>query len=457
MKKMIYRGITMLSLSLACVSPLCAQGAGVTVRSPRMERNGGMVTVSMDLDLAGLSLGSNETAVFIPMLVHGEQRQPLPSVSVHGRTRWYQAERSGKTGAETSSVRYGREETVSYSRTLPYRSWMDGARLVVVREDYGCCGQLASGSDTPGYVTSLGTYSRTGRSYDYRYVRPAAEPVKQRSLSGQAFIDFPVNSTELLPDFRGNRAELSRIMASIDSLREDADIRVTSLHIKGFASPEDSYSHNAELARGRTESLKDYVRGLYDFGATFITTDFEPEDWAGLRERVAASTLPHRSEILSVIDDASLEPDTKDWRLKNNYPGDYAYMLEHFFPALRRSEYSISYTVRGYASEDLSEIRGARATAPQKLSLAEMFLLAQSYEEGSEEFDEVLETAVRLFPNDASANLNAANVAMRKGDLSRAERYLAKAGTGAEADHARAILEDMRQNAAQARTGALVD
>lgn len=447
----------MLFLSLLGASPLMAQGPGVTVKSPRMERNGGMVTVSMELDLRGLSLSSNETAVFIPMLVHGDQRQSLPSVSVSGRTRWYQNERFGKSAPEETVLRYGREETVEYSRTLPYRSWMDGAQLLVVREDYGCCGHLASGSETPGYILSLGTYSRTGRSYDYRYVRPAADPVKRRSLSGQAFIDFPVNSTELLSDFRGNRAELSRIMASLDSLREDADIRVTSLHIKGFASPEDSYAHNAELARGRTESLKNYVRGLYDFGTTFITTDFEAEDWSGLRERVASSTLPHRSEILDVIDDADLDPDTKDWRLKNTYPEDYSYMLEHFFPSLRRTEYSISYTVRGYASEDLSEIRRAMTTAPQKLSLAEMFLLAQSYEEGSEEYDEVLETAVRLFPNDASANLNAANVAMRKGDLSRAEYYLDKAGEGAEADHARAILKDMRQNASEARTGALVD
>ena len=45
-----------------------------------------------------------------------------------------------------------------------------------------------------------------------------------------------------------------------------------------------------------------------------------------------------------------------------------------------------------------------------------------------------------MFPNDETANLNAANAAMRRGDLARAERYLAKAGDSAEAVYARGAL-----------------
>ncbi len=33
-----------------------------------------------------------------------------------------------------------------------------------------------------------------------------------------------------------------------------------------------------------------------------MMTDYEPEDWAGLREWVAGCTLPHRQEILRIID-----------------------------------------------------------------------------------------------------------------------------------------------------------
>ena len=42
-------------------------------------------------------------------------------------------------------------------------------------------------------------------------------------------------------------------------------------------------------------------------------------------------------------------------------------------------------------------------------------------------------------PNNPTANINAANVTMRRGELLRAEHHLAKAGTSAEADYARAL------------------
>ena len=53
---------------------------------------------------------------------------------------------------------------------------------------------------------------------------------------------------------------------------------------------------------------------------------------------------------------------------------------------------------------------------------------------------EVFETAVRMFPDDTAANLNAANAAMRRGDLTGAKRYLAKAGDSPEAVYARSAL-----------------
>lgn len=45
-----------------------------------------------------------------------------------------------------------------------------------------------------------------------------------------------------------------------------------------------------------------------------------------------------------------------------------------------------------------------------------------------------------MFPDDTIANLNAANAAMRRGDLTGAKRYLAKAGDSSEAVYARGAL-----------------
>ena len=77
---------------------------------------------------------------------------------------------------------------------------------------------------------------------------------------------------------------------------------------------------------------------------------------------------------------------------------------------------------------------------PQHLSLNEMFLVANTYEPGSQDYNDVFEIAVRMYPNDETANLNAAVIALGKNNLDDAKRYLSKAGTSAEAQNARAVL-----------------
>ena len=60
----------------------------------------------------------------------------------------------------------------------------------------------------------------------------------------------------------------------------------------------------------------------------------------------------------------------------------------------------------------------------QNLSLNEMYLVANTYPNGSKEFINVFETAVRLFPEDDIAKLNAAVAALSCRDIETAERYL---------------------------------
>lgn len=62
----------------------------------------------------------------------------------------------------------------------------------------------------------------------------------------------------------------------------------------------------------------------------------------------------------------------------------------------------------------------------------------------SDEYCEVFEVAVRMYPDDAVANLNAANIALGRGELERAAGYLSKAGDTPEAVYARGILAAKR-------------
>ncbi|MCH5319327.1 MAG: tetratricopeptide repeat protein [Paramuribaculum sp.] len=409
---------------------------GLPINKVELKRNADLMTVNMDLKLSDYVMKGDQVSVFTPVLLNGKDSVEFNPVGLYSRLRYIQYLRDDHDAAggenEVSFPYSKRPEVMEISQSVPFEEWMNGATLFMKRCDYGCC-QSILGED----IVPLGRWYETTYTPSFNYVTPVAEKVKMRELKGKAYIDFPVNMTDLYPDYRNNPAELLKIIATIDSVRNDKDITIKEITIKGYASPESPYQNNTRLAKGRTATLKKYVQNLYQFDENLISTDFEPEDWEGLRAFVETSGLEHKKEILSIIDDSSLAPDPKEALIKSRYPSEYDFLLKTVYPGLRHSDYTIEYTIRQYS--DPEEIKAIMAVAPQKLSLDEMFVLAKTLEPGSNEYNEVFETAVRMYPNDETANLNAANSAMQRNDFESAAKYLDKAGQSDAAVYSRGV------------------
>ena len=407
---------------------------GVAVGDLDMAHSGDYMVVNMTLGLKKLDVDVNRAVLLTPRLVNGSDSLELPSVGIYGRRRYYFYIRNNESmlsGKKEKSFRASEKpENMAYHNIVPYSSWMNGARLMIHRSDYGCCNTLLAEYD--------GMLGRHAEAFfpQLVYVHPKGNAVKSDTIAGSAFIDFPVDKTVIYPDYRRNTAELGKIQASIDSVRSDRDITITSVWLKGYASPESPYSHNKELAIGRTEALKRHIQQLYKFEEGIIQTDYEPEDWEGLRRYVEQSNIDHRAEILEMID-SDLDPDAKEAKIKRTYPAQYRFLLANCYPALRHTDYRIVYTICTYT--DVERIKQLVYESPQKLSLNEFYLLAQSLEPGSDDFCEVFEVAVRMYPADEVANLNAAFTALSRRDLPRADQYLTRAGHSPQALYARGV------------------
>lgn len=419
--------------------------AGMKAENVSYEKNGDYMAVTMDVLTSDINIKHDRAFVITPFVTKEDSTVILQSVGLYSYNRWHYYKRNGETMItgpdETSYMKKETPEVVSYEAVFPYQPWMDGSELHVKVSEYGCCSKVLA-SDSAALIGYEGPYMP-----ELVYIHPTAELEKVRFLSGTAYIGFPVNETVIYPYFQDNVAELGKIRATIDSVRNDSDVTIKAIAIKGFASPESPYDNNARLAAGRTEAVKQYVNDLYHFAPDFIQTSYEPEDWAGLREKVAESNLPHKAEIIELID-SDREPDNKEWKIKSTYRDEYRYMLDNFYPYLRHSDYYVEYVVRGY--NDPAEIGEVMKTRPQNLSLEEFYAYAKTLEPGSPEFIEVFETAVRMYPEDAGANLNAANAALARGDMERAARYLEKAGTSPESVYANGVFEFMNGNVGQA-------
>lgn len=414
----------------------------VAVENTRVEHTDNNLVVSMDLVLDSLELPSNMRFVFTPIVRNAEEERFMEPVVVNGRKQqiMYEREDYKQYSAQTTVVRRKNEtaQTVRYTAVLPYESWMKNAD-VAVYEDLCGCGDL---------LDQNRTVVRRLRTPLLAFIRPQAEPSKDREMHGQAFIDFPVDRIELFPDYRNNPAELQKIIQSINVVKEDRNTSITSIEIHGYASPEGTYEHNTYLAENRARTLTDYVRRLVRLDSDLFHVTSTPEDWEGLRKRVVEGNLTHGSEILALIDDVSLEPDPKEWKIKTTYPEDYRFMLDTWYPALRHSDYVVRYKVRAFSVE---EAKALLHTKPQQLSLEEMYLVAQTYEPGSPEFNEVFQIAVRMYPDDPTAKLNAACAALSVENYDAARRYLERAGNSPQAVHARGVVAMQEGRLAEAR------
>lgn len=405
-----------------------AEVSGVDIRKQRDS-----VVIRMNLNLSGMEVGRNRSIVVTPLFYAEGEEEWLPAIEVMGRTRYLYYQRNEESlyaDSPYTIIKKDKNATqqVGYQVSVPYRKWMDRASLVVA-EDTCQCGEVSKGNSILLAQADLVFTPRLA------YISPQAETRKTRALSGEAYLDFPVNKTVIYPEYRRNTAELAKIRATIDTIRTDKDFSITRISLKGYASPEGRYAANVRLSEGRTDALKDYLMGEYGFEASLFRTNAGAENWAGLRKYVAQSGLADKEAILAIIDSEE-KPDTKEQRIRREHAASYRILLQDCYPALRRTDYTVDYVIRGFNVEEAKEVIKTR---PQNLSLQEMFAVAQTYQPGSEEFNHVFDVAVRLYPADPIANLNAANALLERKEAAQALKFLDKAGDTPQADNARGV------------------
>lgn len=441
----------LISLCAIVYSSLCfAVGITVVPGNVKVERAGSNLAVGMTLDLSGLPIKSNMSLTITPVLSsEGNERLELPSVTVAGRSRYHtlKRERDPKV-SEFTFRQYSKDMSpMEYAALVPYAEWMGDAELSIETNTEGCCSRDLGMSVIS--VKTLNLNPPAKFTAEYAYISPVAEAVKVREIEGKAYVDFKVNRTDILPDYGHNPDELAKIRESIDAIRNNSDTKIRSLSITGYASPEGSYSNNERLARGRTIAVADYVSSLYKFPEGIVHTGWIAEDWAGVRRFLQDNpSFDHCDDLLTIVDsDAS--PDDKDTKIKTKYPMAYRYMLENVYPSLRHTDYIVEYEVRSYSSP--KEIAEVFRSHPGDLSLQEMFVLAKSYPEGSEEYSEVFITAARLFPDSEVAAVNAAFAEMERENYTGSAQYLSKGGESPEAIYARGLLSAFTGDYVKAR------
>lgn len=455
-------GFTIIAFSAMAAKPVVPSDPEIYSVSVTVDEQQRTLGVAIELHPENLNIGRDSEEIFIPMIfsAEGGDTLVLDTIRICGRNRWFWHLRNGELdnpGVRQSIFRAGQPGVARLESTVELESWMENSEIELLRTKATCCSrpEHQPGTSRRGMteIARINT-SRPALIEEYVFAPPIDDAPVEKNIEGSAFVSFVVNRTELKPDYMVNRREIAKIINSIDAVRNDADAIITGIHIKGFASPEGSYTNNIRLAKGRTETLtqyvRDYSRRYFSLADTVFSNSFEPEDWQGLRRYVADSlqlNLSNREEIIAMID-SPMEPDAKNELIKRTYPGDYKILLQEVYPWLRHSDYKINYRIKIYT--DINDLNRLFNTDATRLRPVDFYTIAGQYPEGSVEYVEVMKKAAEVYPNDPMLNLNAASIALSENDLALARRHLVKAGDSPQADFARGIIAAREGNFADA-------
>lgn len=492
--KPIYKAIILASGAFVlAISSFMASGQAVRTENVDIRISGDYLNVNADIVLDSLRLKSNHQ-VFITPVVKGGYSQPasdnllmttdsiemtadsmemmtensltLPSVLVSGRNMHISFQRGVlrnfrdiKTHEIVEEVRRrnGKSQTVPYSVRILVEPWMrkPGVSVAFV---YDSCGCGAFYGQTVSEEISL--YSNPVNNMRSIMITPAITNIPVTIHEGRARVQFEVDRTELHVDpFRckngqniDNRAQIQIIDDSVKYALTDPNVEISEIDICGYASPESPYLHNEELATGRSKALAEYLADRYNLPHGSVKYFSVPENWNEFRTIVTESneiTEDQRQLLLNLIDAPASTPeewDRKEWLLKTDPHFSSLYrskILPEWFPRLRATTFAIHTRLKAMDDQQLAEVI---KKTPEKMSLNQMYRVARLYPEGSDEFNDVIATALKYYPKDQTAIVNAATAAVIRGDYDAARDLLANADNTPEVFNLLGIIATAEEN-----------
>ena len=150
------------------------------------------------------------------------------------------------------------------------------------------------------------------------------------------------------PDFRDNESRLQKFVSRVQAIRADSAYSIQSIHVIAAASPEGPFDLNQRLSHQRAENVNRYMRPFLTYGDSLVQVVPGGINWSGLTRMVSRSDMPHKQEVMEILEASSHEANSRtqseslNRKLRTLYGGSiWQYINRHFFPELRSSEVTI--------------------------------------------------------------------------------------------------------------------
>lgn len=364
-KNRLHTLLALLPLLLFGFQPAAAQGEASTELPFSHEWIGNeAVRLRFPLTASDSLTGRDYAVCYTPLLVSGTRDTlRLSSVIFRGTRNRRRTERQRYFG-ETAAAQWAEPAAgdtlwVERTVTLAEAPWLLNGRQCVqlLAEREGCCRmellperQLGCFAYIPPFVPRIQPVEdNTGKAGELQRTNPVLQHISKyrpydetrilRKESDMLFVNFPLNKTTLLHDFRSNGPTLDTIVSITRQIMADTTSTVKLIQIVGLASVEGSISHNCRLAEQRAVALRQYIQQRVPSANALYEICNGCEGWSELRDQINDSDFEGREGLLDIIDHTP-DANERERRMKRYQGGrPWAYVRQNILQDQRNSGY----------------------------------------------------------------------------------------------------------------------
>ena len=205
--------------------------------------------------------------------------------------------------------------------------------------------------------------------------------------------------------------------------RDRQGLNLQNVEVSAYASPDGGFELNEKLANKRQQNAEGYVKQQMKQAQLSepVEANYTAQDWEGFQQLVQASNIQDKDVILRVLS-MYKDPEEREQQIKNMSAG-FRELADGILPELRRARLTINYETVG---RDDQQIQQQLKNDASKLSVEEL-LYAATLTDNAAEKEKIYLTTLSQYSNDVRAYNNLAMLAWQKGDYPTAEMWLQKA------------------------------
>ena len=388
-----------------------------TVTPEVLETHGGKVDVTIKVQIPEKYFNKKVSLEATPALVYDGGETVFEPYRIQGED----VEGNDKV------ISYQNGGSLTYTGSVPYNKNMRISDLVVkVKGSKGDKTEefepykIAEGViSTPTLVMDMGAKAAIGADHFQRIIP------EERT----AEIFFIIQRANL----RGSqlsKEDVKKLNDYIKDVKAAQNKEFKKVDVSAYASPDGPMDLNTRLAEQREKNTQKYLTKTLKKAKveeaedkTFFDVKSTPEDWEGFKELMEKSNIQDKELILRVLSMYS-DPEVREREIKN-MTATFKILAEDILPKLRRSKMSVNVDVIGKSDEEISSLA---ASNPSELNIEEL-LYAATLTKNLDEQLNIYKAAAKKYPNCWRAENNVGVALYKKGDLSGAKAAFEKANS----------------------------